>query len=498
MKNNEYFPRFIAKWIKHPQGIQVYALKESITLEEMNVQAISSIEKICSGKNNLDEVIRKLSLKWDKDDIVTLIYLFIEKQIIVNNKEVNPLVKGCKLKKIETLLPNQETVDILNLPYQVIYGRAGSDIWSSGKDIDINIATNKMISEIAEWNAWNFPKKECTLFGSFESLASKNILVPPSDIINYADFQYSDILFPYKIFNPLSNYNWICAKNFINNEKVFIFSEHILFTQNPIYVANTSSGCSAHVNKNKAIHHAVHELIERDAFMIYWLNKLDRPRINLNSLPESIIFRVKNIQNLGYRLTINDTSMGIAPVIMVALQDIDGCYVTSGLASLYDFEAMFSSALSEVEVSLLHILNSKKIVQKKLKPETVKSLVQHEELHQQIMYQKDTSFIFESSKEISFKNFMITYKDEKDIIKTILDKGFDLYVVDATDWEIDVLLPEHRHIVRAIIPGLVPLSFGYHKEPLGMSRIYEVPVQLGFRSNTISYQELNRFPHPFN
>jgi len=51
------------------------------------------------------------------------------------------------------------------------------------------------------------------------------------------------------------------------------------------------------------------------------------------------------------------------------------------------------------------------------------------------------------------------------------------------------------HIIRSIVPGMVPMTFGFRHEPAGMERIYEVGKELGNRK--LSYRELTKFPHPF-
>lgn len=51
--------------------------------------------------------------------------------------------------------------------------------------------------------------------------------------------------------------------------------------------------------------------------------------------------------------------------------------------------------------------------------------------------------------------------------------------------------------VKVFIPGIVPISFGYGVEPLGMKRIYDLPVKLGLLDRPKSYRQLEKFPHPY-
>jgi len=51
------------------------------------------------------------------------------------------------------------------------------------------------------------------------------------------------------------------------------------------------------------------------------------------------------------------------------------------------------------------------------------------------------------------------------------------------------------HIVRSIIPGLVPIGFGHMQEPRGMERVITIAKQFGNKS--ITYRDMPKLPHPF-
>jgi len=70
-------------------------------------------------------------------------------------------------------------------------------------------------------------------------------------------------------------------------------------------------------------------------------------------------------------------------------------------------------------------------------------------------------------------------------------KGLKLYVVDLSSKDASL------HVARALIPGLIPMSFGFGIEPKGMTRIYSDSVSLGLRTSVPKYGELQSFPHPY-
>lgn len=88
---------------------------------------------------------------------------------------------------------------------------------------------------------------------------------------------------------------------------------------------------------------------------------------------------------------------------------------------------------------------------------------------------------------------------ETDLYSVLSENGLKLYYVDMTAKEVEQLALGIK-VVRAIIPGFVPITFGYGQEPLGMRRLYEIPVKLGLRNIEITEEEIinNYLPHFFS
>ncbi|RII14945.1 YcaO-like family protein [Streptomyces sp. YIM 130001] len=75
------------------------------------------------------------------------------------------------------------------------------------------------------------------------------------------------------------------------------------------------------------------------------------------------------------------------------------------------------------------------------------------------------------------------------------DAGFDVLAIDQTS-------PEQRsvglHTVRVVVPGLVPIDFGWHKQrALSLPRTRSAFRRAGWRTTDLGPEELNRVPHPF-
>jgi len=85
--------------------------------------------------------------------------------------------------------------------------------------------------------------------------------------------------------------------------------------------------------------------------------------------------------------------------------------------------------------------------------------------------------------------------DLNEALGRYLHSGLDVIVVDQTT-------DEHRAsgfaCVKVLIPGTVPITFGYHNRRVdGLPRLYNIPHRLGYRSRPLRHDQLNPHPHPF-
>lgn len=55
------------------------------------------------------------------------------------------------------------------------------------------------------------------------------------------------------------------------------------------------------------------------------------------------------------------------------------------------------------------------------------------------------------------------------------------------------------YAAKALIPGMTPITFGYGSCRLkGISRVYELPHQMGYTDHVLTPEELNSNCHPFS
>jgi ribosomal protein S12 methylthiotransferase accessory factor len=85
--------------------------------------------------------------------------------------------------------------------------------------------------------------------------------------------------------------------------------------------------------------------------------------------------------------------------------------------------------------------------------------------------------------------------DLKDILEAFRRLNLDVIVVDQTAPE---LKRNGLSCVKVLIPGMLPMTFGHHLTRLtGLERVLQVPMELGYYNQPLSYEQLNHQPHPF-
>jgi hypothetical protein len=127
-----------------------------------------------------------------------------------------------------------------------------------------------------------------------------------------------------------------------------------------------------------------------------------------------------------------------------------------------------------------------------VKPSEVAMPLQHGALYEQKGYYRRADFMFRG--EIcDLKELSVSVNSWDRLLDTLHQKNLSLITAKF-------FLSEQYggngdlSIVRSIVPGLIPMTFGCRQEPGGMKRLYEVARQKGKR---LTYGNIRKFPHPF-
>ncbi len=364
--------------------------------------------------------------------------------------------------------------------------------WSHGRDGSPSLARVKAVSEANEWAACGCVPK--TLVQA--RFADLNPAVDPRDVILFRPEQYRLKWFPFKPLDEKAEYEWTEGYDEETGSATHILADLVYFPyfpKTPYYAYANSSGVAAHPDRQKAVQTSTLELIERDSFMVAYLTRIERPTVLERTLPQNIRQRVRELRKAGFRVWIKDHALDLAPVACVLAQSEElGCTTCASCAS-FDLEHAVDHALMEVEAFVLARLQ--KATTRRLKPTDVGMPLDHGELYDQRRYFRRADFLTRSRSKVAFRDIGSgVARSWRELLDRFAAKGWRLFTVPLRVSE-EYGGNSDLHIVRSIVPGMVPMTFGYRQEPAGAPRIYTVGREFGNRE--LSYRTLTKFPHPF-
>ena len=254
------------------------------------------------------------------------------------------------------------------------------------------------------------------------------------------------------------------------------------FYRGPAAYAADSNGCAAGNTLEEAIVQGFLELVERDAYAIWWYNRLQRAEVNLGRFDDSYVRDLQNqLAETGHRLWVLDVTsdLGIPSYVAVThWMDNGQENIEFGSGAHFDARIALLRALTEVNQFLsIGFIGGRKRGKSSSDDATPLRLRDHPFLtpngNSKVRPGSSLKFGRDDMREQVTACMRITRR-----------KGLDFLVLNQTRPDIDV------PVVRVIVPGM---RHFYRRFAPG--RLYDVPVELGLRDRPLSEDELNPI-HP--
>jgi len=389
-----------------------------------------------------------------------------------------------------------------HLDFKMFFARPYKNVikhnWSScGRSYDADIAEEKAKAECVEWYSFSRSSEHTLEFAAYNDLQHK--VVDPKSIATYLPDQYK--ITSLQKFNKNENYQWCPVQEMFSGERNLILADFIYYPYSPKgkhrYFYANSSGSSAHISLENALEHAILELIEREAFIVTWVNRIKREQIKKKSLTEKLIKRINYLEHFGFDVRIVNITYDLTPVVMVIAKNYEMPYFSCAAASSYHPVDAVERALMELEASIYCRFRDGPS-KEKITPNSVFHPLDHGRLYEMGMYINKTRFLFEGvDAPISLKKLEAVNRFNKfsDLYEKMQHNGWSVYFAHMNMLESDI---DHLpyQVVKVIIPGVVPMTFGYGREPFGIERMRSLPESCGIAKRK-PFSKLNRFPHPF-
>ena len=369
---------------------------------------------------------------------------------------------------------------------------AGKPVIGWGYSSNADTAYAKAVSEVAERRAcMEAQGLECGEFGDMTAA------VDPRTVVAYQPSQYRQESFPYSTFDTAGVYAWKQGVDADDGGVRHVLADHVYFPEalpaghHPSYTAASSSGVAAHTTLAAAFENALLECVERDAFMCHWLNRIAPPRILVDSLPGEYVRRISDLTAQGTELAVLDISLDTVPVLLVAARNYEQGFFTLGASASFNPLYALSHAFEEVVFRLADFQRSGKAVPV-IAPREVKTPVQHGLLYRQKRHFRRADFLLDSIDTKTFAS-IVPRLHQGQLVNALCVSGMRPILIDLTDERSSKKL----HVARAVVPGLVPMSFGYGTEPQACSRLASIRRHCESLTIVKSVSRRSPFPHPF-
>jgi len=355
--------------------------------------------------------------------------------------------------------------------------------------------------------------KRTVVTGSYRKLADRAL--DPRKTGLYDAEQYGQDDFPFEPFDEHLELNWVWGYSF-QRESPLLVPEQLAYysaSGGGSFVMESSNGCALGGSREEAILHGMLEVAERDAFLMAWYARLPLPRLDPESARDAELSHMVNrlYEVAGYETMLFDATVeNRIPAVVAVLRNRrgNGANLVCSAGAHLDPVRAARSAVLEAAGHIAYL--SERLEQNR--DEIARMLEHPSEValmeHHALLYglpEAEERFSFLLAPKAPPRSFGERFErrrpsadltdDLKSLLATFRRLGLDVIVVDQTAPEVAEL---GLHVVKVLIPGMLPMTFGHGLRRLaGLERLRRVPVQLGYFSRPLTEDRLNPHPHPF-
>lgn len=383
-----------------------------------------------------------------------------------------------------------------------------------GASFDAEEALSKTVGETLERYFLSLYLPEKLPLDSYQALKSRGERVLPlEDLPSFLDWQRE--LFPQFAWTQESSLRWIAGESLLSGERAWLPAQLVFWNYNHgkkdadevLLARSTTSGCAGHFSKDEAILSALLELIQRDAFLVFWMNQLSPPVLEVSDIRSPRVQHLlEYVERYGLHMTFLNTTSDIPiPTVTCVIHDAlspDAPVISIGSSTGFSVEeALLQSAIEALLVNTYVNSLPPYILPSDYRPFCDRGLGRAERLSLWKGPQMAERFAFftagktQSLSELEqlAKKGGKTHEERLQYVKNVLRaKGpeYEPYIYEVKH---PVLATLGYHVVRAIVPALIPIHLIEDAPLLGAHRLKEVPTILGYKPAP----EPNSWPHPF-
>jgi ribosomal protein S12 methylthiotransferase accessory factor len=356
--------------------------------------------------------------------------------------------------------------------------------------------------------------KRTVVYDKYRNLKSQAL--DPIKVGVHAAEQYGRPGFPFTPFNPDRPINWVWGYSLLQERSILVpelLAYYSLGCGQQGFVYETSNGCALGGSLEEAIFYGILEVVERDSFLMTWYAQLTLPRLDPYSAnDEELQLMIERMRAVGgYELYLYNSTMehGIPSILAIAKnRKQKGLNLILAAGAHLDPVRAVKTAVHELAGMMLTLdekfeANQEEYLQMLQDSSLVKQMDDHGMLYGLPQAEERLHFLLDDNRPLRRFDEEFKWKssptDLTEDLQTILQElrrlNLDVIVVDQTT-------PETKrnglHCVKVLIPGMLPMTFGHHLTRVsGLERVLKVPMELRYRNQPLTLEQLNPHPHPF-
>lgn len=345
---------------------------------------------------------------------------------------------------------------------------------------------------------------------SFNYLSDRNIrALDPQEFKRFSEKQLFLPNFRRFRFDSDTNLDWMEGFDLLTGEKKLVptqlaYLHHPRYHDEPIIEFPVSTGAAGGFDLDGPIYRGICEIIERDTFMIHYLNKLSPVMINLSKINDAKLKNlIEYLRSYNLDLYIFDIT-GDIPLYTFLCIVVDknklGLPLALGMkTSLDPFTSLLGSLQEAFHVRTWSRKIALNIIDKSVKfTHKPTTLTERAKFWSKRKYLRTLDFLLKTRKIKSLSSYKKVdvgdnEKNLKSVSEILRKLNIKTYWVDITAKEIG---DTGVKVVKVLMPSLMPVYFNENYPYLGVERLYSMPVNLNYFTKPLKEENLNRIPHP--
>lgn len=289
--------------------------------------------------------------------------------------------------------------------------------------------------------------------------------LPIKDMILFASAQYKDDNFPFTSYDATIEQPWVAGRNMATGAPIYAPAQLLYLSHewaNEMLMQTVSTGLACHCDPEAARLSALLELIERDGFASAWAVGMPLPVLNLSAAdrarlsPETL--RALDHETLKLSLHAIPNAFGVANIFVFVEHVALGMGVVGGATKLCPYEAIEKAVLEALHgwIGFTRAATGQYAFPA---AEDIQTPHDHALHYMQPAAWQTLKPFRDSAVTLTPAELCAAppMRASNEVVARLRDHGFEAYLFDLTTEDVSALGFE---VVRAIVPGLQPLSFG--------------------------------------